>query len=191
MEDNFDTLFKQYLRKAKWANKNIERINAKFGEDSWAVGKLKARMQTRLYNGWENGRVSLSAPKDIKELRARLSALENFEKSKTHTVTGINKVRRKVKKMLREKLKDKKFEPTEEEIEKYYEMLADNDVQFFISRMGASQFYVEIQDARNNNDTLTQFYDRFMHYFEEDSVDDDFTDALIRIYKRLIVGEED
>ena len=93
--------------------------------------------------------------------------------------------------MLREKLKDKKFEPTEEEIEKYYEMLADNDVQFFISRMGASQFYVEIQDARNNNDTLTQFYDRFMHYFEEDSVDDDFTDALIRIYKRLIVGEED
>lgn len=191
MEDDFNSLFKTYLRKAKWANKNIERIEKKFGENRWAVKKLKARMESPLYNGWsKENRVSLEKPKDIKELYARLSALEKFEKSKTHTVTGINKVRKKVIKMIRDMLKDKKFKPTEEEVENLYDMLENADVKFFIDRMGASTFMLEIQDAREHRDSYEQFYDRFLAYFDENTIDDDYRDRLRRIYDKMIQGLE-
>ena len=191
MEDDFNSLFKTYLRKAKWANKNIERIEKKFGENSWATKKLKARLEHPLFNGWSTeNRVSLEKPKDIKELYARLSALEKFEKSKTHTVTGINKVRKKVIKTIKEKLKDKGFKPTNEEIEALYEAFEDEDYQFFAQRVGESEFQAEIQDAREHHDTYEDFYNRLLQYFDESTIDDDYRDKLRRVYNKHILGEE-
>lgn len=88
--------------------------------------------------------------------------------------------------MIKEKFKDKDIIITPEEAEAMYEMLTDDDTRFFIDRMGASEFWNEIQDAKEQNDTYNQFEFRFLLYFEN-PLDDDIKDKLQRIYERYVL----
>lgn len=188
MEDNFDELFKYYKKKAKIVNKNIRNIERVFGKDTWAVKKLKNRLVSPLYNGWtKKGRVSISKPNDITELIARISAIDKFMKSKTHTVSGIRKIIKGIKETIKEKMKDRDFDITDDEAEALFDMFEDDDVKFFTDRMTPSQFWFEIQDAREHNDSYDEFYERFLQYFDENTIDDDYRDRLMRIYERYIL----
>lgn len=188
-KSDFDKLYKEFVSKAKMANKNIKKIVETFGENTWAVKKLKWRLENPKYNGWtKGGRISLSKPNSMEELRARLSAVEKFNKSKTHTVRGIKKIIKETKERIREKLNDYNFNPTDDEIEALYEAFEDDDVQFFVNKIGASEFWYEVQDAREHNDTYDDFFERLVKYFEESTIDDDFRDRVSNIYYTYVVG---
>jgi hypothetical protein len=196
-KDNFEELYKIYKSKAKTANRNIKKIQDYMGTaDAWAIKKLKSRMENKLYNGWTSGnRVSLSKPKDIKELKARLSALDKFFQSKTHTVRGIKKVEKEIKETIKEKIakgdEDKLKNITKEEIETFYDMFTDEDTKFFMAKIGESNFWSEINEAQENNDSYDEFYHRIVEvYFETDFIDDDVKERVTRIYEKYILGEK-
>lgn len=196
-KDNYDELYKFYKSKAKTANRNIKKIQDYMGTaDSWAVKKLKSRMENKLYNGWTSGnRVSLSKPKDIKELKARLSALDKFFQSKTHTVRGIKKVEKEIKETIKEKItkgdEEKLKNITKEEIETFYDMFTDEDTKFFMSKLGESNFWSEINDAQENKDTFEEFFHRIVEVnFDENFIDDDVREKVQRIYDKYIIGED-
>lgn len=196
-KDNFDELYKIYKSKAKTANRNIKKIQDYMGTaNAWAIKKLKSRMENKLYNGWTSGnRVSLSKPKDIKELKARLSALDKFFQSKTHTVRGIKKVEKEIKETIKEKIAkgdDEKLKNiTKEEIETFYDMFTDEDTRFFMSKLGESNFWSEINDAQENKDTYEEFFHRLVEVnYDENFIDDDVREKVQRIYDKYIIGED-
>lgn len=196
-KDNFDELYKIYKSKAKTANRNIKKIQDYMGTaEAWAIKKLKSRMENKLYNGWTSGnRVSLSKPKDIKELKARLSALDKFFQSKTHTVRGIKKVEKEIKETIKEKItkgdEEKLKNITKEEIETFYDMFTDEDTKFFMSKLGESNFWSEINDAQENKDTYEEFFHRLVEVnYDENFIDDDVREKVQRIYDKYIIGED-
>lgn len=88
--------------------------------------------------------------------------------------------------MIKEKFKERDIDISSDEAEALYDMLTNSDTMYFIDRIGASEFWNEIQDAKEQNDTYNQFEFRFLVYFD-DPMDDDIKDRLKRIYEEYIL----
>lgn len=186
-KSDFDLLYKEFVSKAKMANKNIKKIEQEFGGDSWAVKKLKDRLENPKYNGWTRGnRISIAKPKSMEELRARLSAVDKFNQSKTHTVRGIKSVSKRIKETIKEKLGKNEIDITNDEVEALYQAFEDEDVSYLSEKIGKSEFWIETSQAREHKDKYDDFIKRLGHYIEIDGSDDEINEKLERIYNKYI-----
>lgn len=153
------------------------------------VKNLKARLDTEVYdNSWtEKGRISSKRPKTLEKLESLITVVEKFLGGKKSSLKWIKKIKKKVIDSIREMLEDNDFEPTEDEVESFYEMFADSDYNYFSERIGASEFRMELQSAREEKASYNQFLERISSYFDGDSIDDDFKDRVERVYTEYVV----
>lgn len=161
-------LFRELTKLSKRANQRLVRLERAFGKDTWASRKLKNRLDTEPTQGWtETGRIRVNKSMTITQLRATIKATKQFLNSQTSTVSGIKKVREKQIKSISKSLGTEEADLTYEEAETLYIMFEDTDFTFFVPKyLTASEFWGEIENAKEQNSDLDDFTNSIRKYIE-------------------------
>lgn len=161
-------LFRELTKLSKRANQRLVRLERVFGKDTWASRKLKNRLDTEPTQAWtETGRIRVNKSMTITQLRVAIKATNQFLNSQTSTVSGIKKVREKQIKNISKTLGTEEADLTYEEAETLYMMFEDTDFTFFVPRyLTASEFWGEIENAKEQNSDLNDFTNSIRKYIE-------------------------
>lgn len=161
-------LFRELTKLSKRANQRLVRLEGAFGKDTWASRKLKNRLDIEPLQAWtKTGRVRVNKSMTITQLRATIKATNQFLNSQTSTVAGIKKVREKQIKSISKALGTEEADLTYEEAETLYIMFEDTDFTFFVPQyLSASEFWAEIESAKEQNLDLDDFTNSIRKYIE-------------------------
>lgn len=176
----------------KTANKVNERLKSLerggFKTGTWASRKLVNRLDSRVLKAYnkKTGRVKISNDLSNAQLKAIKKSLKNFLESDTSTRSGINKVRNKTIESLRGTLSGEDHELSFDEAEALYDMLGDRDFNDLVEKIGASESWVILDEAVENNDSEMEFQVRMQTYLAGIEYDDDMYERISRIFNKYV-----
>ena len=162
--NNYDSLKKKVLR----ANKAIERIEKKYGEDSWGVNRLYNKLDNESFKGiTKSGRIRLNKNMSDVQLKAIEKATNNFlDNKKTSTLKGIKGTIKDVKTSLKGTLGDNEHQLTDREINKLYDLVADKDKRVTTEQIGASTIWTTLVEAKEKYEKGDTSFDNIDVYYD-------------------------
>lgn len=162
--NNYDSLKKKVLR----ANKAIERIEKKYGEDSWGVNRLYNKLDNETFKGiTKSGRIRLNKNMSDVQLKAIEKATNNFlEHKKTSTLKGIKGVIKEVKSSLKGTLESMERPLTDREINKLYDLVDDKDKRVTTEQIGASTIWTTLTEAKEKYEAGDKSFDNIDVYYD-------------------------
>ena len=168
MNETQAELFRELTKLSKRANQRLVRLERAFGKDTWAARKLRNRLDIEPVQAWTNtGRVRVNKSMTITQLRATIKATQQFLNSQTSTVRGVKQVRKQQIANISKQLGTEEEDLTFEEAETLYMMFEDTDFTFFVPRyMTASEFWAEIEQAKEYNLNENEFIESLRQYIE-------------------------
>jgi len=184
--DTGSQTFKDTLKLIKQVNSRITQLNKHgYSSGTWASKKLNTRLQTSKIGAWHRGRVRVKESMSETQLKAIQKASRQFLESKTSTYKGINKVKKNTIKSLASTLSDEdRGKVNEEDAEFYYDMLGEDDFDYFADKIGASTLWALIDDAITEGDNKDNWLDRLGRYITLN--DEDVRNRAIRLYEKYI-----
>lgn len=162
--NNYDSLKKKVLR----ANKAIERIEKKYGEDSWGVNRLYNKLDNETFKGiTKSGRIRLNKNMSDVQLKAIEKATNNFlDNKKTSTLKGIKATIKEVKTGLKGTLGDNEHQLTDREINKLYDLVADKDKRVTTEQIGASTIWTTLTEAKEKYEAGDTNFENIDTYYD-------------------------
>lgn len=162
--NNYDSLKKKVLR----ANKAIERIEKKYGEDSWGVNRLYNKLDNETFKGiTKSGRIRLNKNMSDVQLKAIEKATNNFlENKKTSTLKGIKGVIKEVKSSLKGTLGSEDRPITNAEINKLYDLVDDKDKRVTTEQIGASTIWTTLTEAKEKYEAGDSNFENIDTYYD-------------------------
>ena len=184
---NTSQSFKDTLKLVKQVNARLTRLNkAGYSTGTWASKKLNTRLQTNKIGAWHRGRVKVKESMTETQLKAIQKASKQFLSSKTSTSKGINKVKKNTLKSLASTLSDEyRGRLNEEDAVFYYDMLGEDDFEFFNDKIGASTLWIQIDEAIDKGDSESKWIERLSRYITLN--DEDTRNRAIRLYDKYIL----
>ena len=89
-------LYRELEKLARRANQRIRTIERVFGKDTWAVKRLRNKLDIEPLKAWtKTGRVKFNKSMTELQMKATIIAVNNFLNSKTSTIKGIKQARKK------------------------------------------------------------------------------------------------
>lgn len=171
-----EQLYKE-LQKLSWrANKRIASVEKSYGKESWAIKKLRNRLDIPKLDSWtKGGRISISSKQSIPQMRAQINAVSQFLNSNTSTISGIKRAISNTKNAIKQNFarEDKTQSVTDSEAEQFYEMLEDyKNINWLLKEYGASDTFTFLNAMRDVKADLDTFKDRFFKHFTKYSEND-------------------
>lgn len=184
--DTRSQTYKDTLKLIKQANSRLTKLKQSgYRSGTWSSKKLKNRLQTSKIGAWHRGKIKINENMTNTQLLGVQKKVNQFLVSKTSTPKGINKVRKKTIESLRITLSDEDSEKiTSEDAEFHYEMLGNNDFDYFNDKLGASTTWILIDEATEKNDTEEKWIERLGHYITLN--DENVRNKAIRLYNKYI-----
>ena len=184
--DTRSQTFKDTLKLVKQANARLTRLNQRgYSTGTWASKKLNTRLQTAKIGAWHRGKIKVKESMSETQLKAIQKATSQFLKSKTSTYKGINKVKKNTIKSLASTLSDEdRGKVSDEDAEFYYDMLGEDDFDYFADKIGASTLWILIDEANEQGDSQEGWLDRLSRYITLN--DEDVRNRAIRLYDKYI-----
>lgn len=206
-----DKLFKQVQRDVIEANRRLDKLsrgydvgravrNPKTGRferktkekqiisyttGTWASKKLMNRLDSATMNAWQNGRVKINKNMTMTQLKAVQKATGQFLKSKTSSIKGIESTKKETIKSIKESLSDDmESKVTDEDAEFYYDMLGEDDFDFFADKIGASTLWTLIDEAITSNASESGWINILSRYIMLDDID--IKAKAINLYNKYI-----
>lgn len=161
-----------------------ERKSYKSG--TWSSKKLKERLTTETTKAWKDNRISINKRMSVTQLKAVQKATRQFMRSVTSTVPGIERVKKETISSLSGTLSTEEKKVTEEEAETLYNMLADDEFNTLVDKIGASTSWALIEDAKEANDTENQFITRLSRYAFKIN-DETMKSKALKIYEKYVI----
>lgn len=183
---NTSQSFKDTLKLVKRANAKIVKLRqAGYNSGTWASKKLNTRLQTNKIGAWHRGKIKVREDMTETQLKAIQKATNQFLSSKTSTPKGINQVKKNTLKSLANTLSDEdRGKLNSEDAEFYYDMLGEDDFDFFADKIGASTLWIQIDEAIDNGDTEEGWLSRLGRYITLN--DEDVRNRAIRLYDKYV-----
>lgn len=106
------------------------------------------------------------------QLRYYQKVFESFLKSKTSSPIGLKEVRTKTRESLKDTLgqiSDKEI--SDQDVDKFYELVADEDFRYLADKIGDSEMYILIEYAKDNalsEDSFVNLIEQYMTVNNED-----------------------
>lgn len=184
IDKNMRTLEKNVTR----VNKQIRSLQRHYKKGTWATRKLQNRLSTKTVNAWDFGKALVRIPKRLTgtQVVAMIQALRQFQESATSTRRGIEETKRATKEGIKRTVAlDKDIE--DEDIEDMYNMLGDDDFEYFAStqQLGASTVWDLIADGIEYNESQVTFVDKLLAYCIVEDVD--IRKRAIRLYNKYVL----
>ena len=183
-----EDLLREINKLKRQANKQIKDVEKTVGENTWAVRKLRDKLEAETVKAFSQHHNVLANKKmSLTQLRAVNKALQQFMSSKTSTVAGIEEVRQEViQKISKTLTEDRGRNISYDEAETLYNMFTDNDTDELIKDMGASAFWDVLESAKEASDSEEQFADRIARYAQRE-IDVDMRRKISNIYYKYVL----
>lgn len=175
--------YKDIQKEVRKANQKIRRIQAKYGDDAWAVHNVTEKLSSNLINAINpySGEIRIRKTMNQSQLNAVRRATNEFLRSKTSSITGIKEAKKNMQDSLKSTLSDENFELTDREAQALYRAVEDRDLRSTAEYIGASTLWSELIDAQKKNKSKDQFYESLLQHNIVLN-DLDMVDDLERIY---------
>ena len=186
-------LYMQTVEQVNKVNKRLRSLQKEGYYNSYASKKLFTRLDVknldvleRTKKGSHVSRIKLNNRLTNTDLIAIQKATKQFLVSKTSTAKGIRSVESNVKESLYQSLKlDADTEITEDDIEDFYNMLSNNDFDYFSDKIGASALWYLIEDAKELYADENEFINMLNQYITVS--DEDVRNKAIRLYNKYVI----
>lgn len=173
------------------ANQRIQRIQARYGEGSWAISELYNNLPKDAVSILTGGiKINKTMP-EIK-LKAVAKATDNFlHQYKTSSLVGIKKAIRDTKSSLQATFSDmgvdgKITEVSNEDIEKLYKLVEDKTLRDTTEKIGASNLWASMVEAKDRKLTTNAFKDLLSDKTKANIKDSSVQQFLDDIYSKYI-----
>lgn len=190
------SLYKQVQTELKEVNKRLRALERSGHYNSYSSKKLFERLGSNKLNVLNKSKkvnrghvlgIKLRKNMSNTDLAAVSKAANQFLKSATSTPKRLEKVVAETKKSMYKTLHLKDDEITKEDIETYYEMLGNDDFDYFNEKIGASSMWGAIEDSVEAKDTGNAFIQRLNNMNLIDvNPDQDAKDRVMRLYNKYI-----
>lgn len=179
--------YKQIRKEVNQANQRIRRIQAKYGDDAWAISNLNDKLNSKLIKAISpySGEIRLNKKMSDAQLNAIRSATNEFLKSKTSTLRGIKEAKANMINSLKSSLSSDTVELTDKEAQALYRLVEDRNLRTTTEYIGASTLWSLVINAKEKRATEDQWYQMLLDYnaFGKDL---DMKEDLQRIYNDYI-----
>lgn len=169
------------------ANQRIRRIQAKYGDNAWAVANLTDKLDNKVIQAISpySGEIRINKKMSDAQLNAVRSATDEFLKSKTSKLSGIRQAKANMISSLRSSLSTEDVELTDKEAQALYRLVEDKNLRTTTEYIGASKLWALLIDAKAKRATEDEWYKMLIDYnaFGKDL---DMKDDLKRIYDLYI-----
>lgn len=168
------------------ANRRLKGLNNAGYRGTWASKKLINRIDTKTLKAWDKtGKIKVNKNLTTTQLKAIQKATQQFLASKTSRIKGIEETKKATINSIKETLSEENRERvTEEDAEFYYDMLGDDDFDYFADKIGASTLWQLIDEAIEMNDTEDSWLNRLGNYITLNDLD--IRDRAIRLYNKYV-----
>lgn len=168
------------------ANRRLKGLNNAGYRGTWASKKLINRIDTKTLKAWDKtGKIKVNKNLTSTQLKAIQKATEQFLSSKTSRIKGIEETKKATIDSIKETLSEEnRKRVTEEDAEFYYDMLGDDDFDYFADKIGASTLWQLIDEAIEMNDTEDSWLNRLGNYITLNDLD--IRDRAIRLYNKYV-----
>ena len=112
--------------------------------------------------------------------------LRKFTKSKTSSPIGLKEVSEETKAKIKQSLGNYKEEIDDEDVEDFYEFVADDDFRYFADKIGDSQLYALIEEAKEKSYTENKFIETLEQYITVNNAD--VRKKAQRLYNKYVKG---
>ena len=179
-------LYKETLKLVQKSNARLDSLQRHYKLGTWSSKKLMNRLDTNILKAWSiKGKIKLNNNLTNTQLKAIQKATKQFLESKTSTNKGIKSVKESTKESLKNSLSlDNELD--DEDVEEMYNMLSNNDFDYFNEKVGASTMWVIIDDAIEQNDSEEGFLERIERYAMTLN-DLDVKEKARRLYEKYVV----
>lgn len=165
----------QIKKQVNETNKRLRALDRKGFYNSFSSKKLFDRLGGKINALEKIGEkiigVKIRKNMNITELTALSKATKNFLRSATSTPFKTKSVIRKTKESMYQTMKKQNDKLTMEDIETYYDMLGDNDFDYFAGKEGGSPIWHLIGEAIEAEDDQEAFLKRFNSIITLNDVD--------------------
>ncbi len=168
------------------ANQRITRIESRYGENAWAIHDLYGKLNMARKAITPFGQIRITKDMSQAQLNLVRRSVKEFLKSKTSTLTGIRQARANMISGLQKSLSSTQdVELSDREIEALYRLVEDKDTRGTVEKIGASDTWKLLIDAREKKMNQTDFLARVKEYYNYTN-DQDIKDDLKDFYKKYV-----
>lgn len=175
--------YNKLTKEVKVANQRIQKLQDRYGENSWAINQLYNKINTDKLNAISSktGGIKISKNMSDIELKAIQKATEEFlENKKTSTLRGVKSTIRNTKESLKATFGDQAHNMTDKEINYLYNLVEDKNMRDITEQIGASEVWARLIQAKEQNLKSSEFKDLFKE--DIDINDKDVKEYLREIY---------
>ena len=168
------------------ANQRITRIESRYGENAWAIHDLYGKLNMARKAITPFGQIRITKDMSQAQLNLVRRSVKEFLKSKTSTLTGIRQARANMISGLQKSLSSTQdVELSDREIEALYRLVEDKDTRGTVEKIGASDTWKLLIDAREKKMNQTDFLARVKEYYNYTN-DQNIKDDLKDFYKKYV-----
>lgn len=179
------------LRSIEMVNKKLNRLDSAGLYGSYASKKLLRNIQRDSnikYNRGKRSKVTVNVKNlNRSQIRYYQKVLNSFLESKTSSAFGIKDVESRTREKLKQSLSEIRDEDlTEQDVEDFYTLVEDNDFRYFADKIGDSDIYILVNEAKSRDLKKRPFYEMLKQYMTVNTKE--ARDAARRLYEKY-VGE--
>lgn len=179
------------LRSIEMTNRKLNRLDSAGLYGSYASKKLLRTIQKEprvKYNRGKRAKVTVNVKKlNASQIRYYQKVFTSFLESKTSSAFGIKDAESRTRAKLKESLSEIRDEDlTEQDVEDFYTLVEDNDFRYFADKIGDSDIYILVNEAKSRDLKKRPFYEMLKQYMTVNTKE--ARDSARRLYEKY-VGE--
>ena len=179
------------LRSIEMTNRKLNRLESAGEYNKYASKKLLQRIRNESlvkYNKGKRVKVTVNVKKlNPTQIRYYQKVFNSFLESKTSSAFGIKDVESRTHEKLKQSLSEIRDEDlTEQDVEDFYTLVEDNDFRYFADKIGDSDIYILVNEAKSRDLKKRPFYEMLKQYMTINTKE--ARDAARRLYEKY-VGE--
>ena len=177
------------LRSIEMVNKKLNRLDSAGLYGSYASKKLLRTIQKEprvKYNRGKRAKVTVNV-KNMNRIQIRYNqkVFNSFLESKTSSAFGIKDVESRTRAKLKESLSEIRDEDlTDQDVEDFYTLVEDNDFRYFADKIGDSDIYILVNEAKSRDLKKRPFYEMLKQYMTVNTKE--ARDSARRLYEKFV-----
>lgn len=176
--------YNQLVKNVRIANQRIQKIQNRYGEDSWAINELYNKINNKFVKAVSGKTGGIKLDKSMSDIQLKMidKATKEFLESKTSTLRGVKSTIKNTKQSLKATFGDNANEITDKEVNFLYDLVEDKNKRDITENIGASEVWAKLIQTKEENLKLSEFRDLFKDVDNVDLREKDTREYLREIY---------
>lgn len=184
-----ERLMKETIKMIREANQRLKSLERGGYKETYASKKLMEKLDISTLKLWDksSGRIKIPKKKITQtQLVALNKQVSSFLESKTSTKKGINEVRKTTKASIKETLTEERGEKvSDEDVDFYYSTFGDSDFNDLTAYMTASELWALIDYGIANKMSQDSWVDMLLKHISKEN-DLDIREKAERLYSKYV-----